>query len=182
MSMTCAVRVERFGPGESMPAPRPGDFILVRGDFWISRFVWLVQWLKLRGRDDPRALHWSHAALVAGRGGRIVEVVYAGIRASHLERYRDTDYFYVRVDAPLRQRIAAVAFAESRLGRPYGRLGFPALAVALLTRGRWCRRVWPLHNCAALVALALARTGANFPRPAHDMLPADLARYYNVTT
>jgi hypothetical protein len=162
------------GPGKTVVAPVPGDFILIRGASWISRLVRLAQWLRLHAGRTRGDCRWSHVALVTGHDGRIIEVVNGAVRASHITRYRAADYCYVRTGAPSADRLAAVAFAESRLGRPYGHLSLPAVVLAALTGGRCLRKAWPLHNCTALIADALSRAGAVLPRPPHRMMPADL--------
>jgi hypothetical protein len=170
----------RFGPGEGVGSPQPGDFILVRGDTWRSRTIRLIQRVRFRQRCDPSHLHWSHAALIAGSNGRIIEVVNSAVCARHIEKYRGVEYQYVRIDAPPDRRQAAVGFAESCIGRPYGRFSGIAALAAFLTYGRCFGRAWPMHNCVALVAQALTRAGAIFPRAPHEMLPADLARHYSM--
>jgi hypothetical protein len=156
--VTRATRVDWFPPGTGVTTPVPGDFILVRGTHWISRAVRLLQWLRRAPAGRPAlADGWSHAALVTGSRGRIVEVVYGRPYASHIGKYRDLGYHYVRVDASRQQRLAAVRFAEARAARP---------------------RVWPLHHCSSLVAQALAAGGAEFPRAPRRMHPGDLGWHY----
>ncbi len=132
----------------------------MRGTSWISRFVRLYQWLRRGPASRPAfADGWSHAALVTGSRGRIVEVVYWRPRASHVGKYRDVGYHHVRVAATRLQRLAALRFAEARVARPSPR---------------------PFDHCSSLVAQALAAGGAAFPRAPGRMLPGDLGWHYGV--
>jgi hypothetical protein len=176
-----AVRVERFGPGESAADPRPGDFILIHSEGWLSTLIYLLQALRFRGPEDRKYRHWSHVALVTSRRGRIIEVVNTGVGAQRLEKYRNTEYHYVHIDASQQERAEIVKFAESCVGQPYGRLAALALVVAALTSGRFIGGDNGQQNCAALVARALARAGVRFEREPPEMLPADLAKCYDVT-
>ena len=175
------LRVERFGPGEAIARPRPGDFVLVRGETWISRVVYAFQRLRFRtSRDRPYA-YWSHVALVTSRGGRLVEVGPRGVFASNLERYRGVEYHYVHMAVPDERRKEAAHFAETCVGQPYGTLSFLVLGfftlvgcpLALPDRGQ--------HSCAALVVRSLQRsTGQRFSRTPVNMMPADVAKHFGI--
>ncbi len=179
--MSPRVRVDRFGPGEGTPAPKPGDFILVRGDGWISKVIHWFQRLRFSGRDDQKYLYWTHVAFVTDASGRIVEAGTKGVAAQTLEKYRAVEYHYVHVDATDSARWKAVIYAESCVGQTYGSLAFLALGLAALT-GRQLRARSPrTQNCVALVVRALERTRGSFGREPLDMMPADLAKHYDVT-
>src|SRR5262245_54786456 len=94
------LRVERFGPGDGIARPCPGDFVLVRGEGWISTVVYTFQALRFRAPGERPYAYWSHAALVTSPRGRIVEVGPRGVFATHLEKYRKLEYHYVHVAAP----------------------------------------------------------------------------------
>jgi hypothetical protein len=180
-AMSPRAHVERFGPGESIQRPKPGDFILVRGEGWVSRLIHWVQSLRLSGDEDRKYLHWSHVALVTSAQGRIVEVGIRGVVAQSIEKYRATEYHYVHVDTTGAGRWVAVLYAESCVGQPYARLSFLALGLAALT-GRELRIQNPRRqNCVSLVIRALERARESFGREPLDMMPADLARHYDVS-
>ncbi len=170
-----------YGRGHSVVKPRPGDFLLIHGECWISALVYSLQRLRFRG-EDRRYNYWSHVALVANARGRIIEVVPGGVVARSVEKYRSWDYHYVHVNAFEPDRRDAVSFAESCVGQPYSVAGLLGLCLAVLTRGLVPLADRGQQSCAALVVRALAReTGAIFPRTPPDMMPADLAKHYGIT-
>lgn len=174
-------RAERFGPGEGITNPWPGDFLLIRGHWWISRVIHGGQRFRFRNAEDRKYAHWSHVALVTNMRGRIIEANDKGVVVRHVEHYRALEYHYVRINASGPQRREAARFAESCVGEPYARLGFMALGLSVLTDGRFGVRDRGQQLCGALVARALARTDAVFDRHPAEMTPADLAKHYRVT-
>jgi hypothetical protein len=174
-------RVERFGPGEGIANPWPGDFLLIRGHWWISTVIQRGQRFRFSRAEDRRYAHWSHVALVTDLRGRLVEANDKGVVARHVDQYRALEYHYVHITASGPQRRLAVDFAESCVGQPYATLGFLALGVSVLTGGRISLGDRGQQLCGALVARALARADAVFDRHPADMTPADLARHYRVT-
>jgi hypothetical protein len=173
---------ERFGPGESIARPRPGDFVIVHGKGWIGAMVHAFQALRFHAPHERPYAYWSHAAFVTSPRGRLVEVGPRGVVATSLESYRSRDYYYVHVAASGARRAEAVRFAESCVGQPYGTLSLLALGFVTLIR---CPLALPdrgQHHCAALVARALElATGERFARTPVNMMPADFAKHYGVT-
>lgn len=177
--MQLTTRIERYGPGEEVPNPRPGDFILVRSPGWLGRIVTWAQRSGLRDPDRRRFAHWSHAALVVSTGGHIVDVGPRGVRLGHLRCYRGVDYHYVRLAGSLAERLLAVRYARGCVGERYARLA--PLAVGMLLDGPRSASRPGRHSCASVVAGALAQAGAAFDRDPARMTPADLARHFDVT-
>jgi hypothetical protein len=159
---------------------RPGDLILVTGSSWRSRVISGYERLRARTRAQRQSARWSHAALVVGANGAIIEAGTAGVVARHLEKYRDVHYRYVTVQATPAQRKRAVSFAASRVGSHYSRLALVNLVVSPLTHGRLRLHDPGCETCGSLVAEALARAGEKFHRPPTEMLPADLATHYEL--
>jgi len=175
------VHVERFGPGKTIARPRPGDFVLVRGDALVSSIVCAFQTLRFRRPDERCYAYWSHAALVTSPRGRIVEVGPRGVVAQRLEKYRPVEYHYVDVTAPDARRLEAARFAESCVGQRYGTLSFLALGFLALVGWPFALPERGQHNCVALVARALERaTGERFARTPVNMMPADLAQHFGI--
>ena len=137
--------------------------------------------VRARGREERRCAWWTHAALVVGTDGAIVEAGTTGVVLQHVEKYRDEDYRYVTIQATPEQRWRAVRFAKSRVGSRYGNLLLANLVVSPLTRGRVRFENAGCEMCGTLVAQALACAGQSFGRLPADMLPADLAVHYGVT-
>lgn len=141
-------------------ALRPGDIILVTSN----------------GSLLDRTIAWSqgpfvHAALVGD--GHLVEQVWTA-RDSPLDEYSGIGWIY-RVQATDKQRQAAVAWAEARLGQRYG-VEEILLDAARFDLHLWPRRVRPLKRltCSAFVAMAYASAGVTLtwaPWPS----PTDLA-------
>jgi hypothetical protein len=179
--MARAVRAERYGPGEAVADPRPGDFVLIHGRDWGSRVIRWGQRYRLRDPGGRRHACWSHAALVVSFAGHIVDVGPRGVSVQHLCRYRDHEYLYVGVAASVRQRLAAVRYAHACVGQPYARLGFVVLGLTALAGVPCIARSRGRHHCVSLVGQALARAGASFRRAPEEMTPADLAHHYRVT-
>ena len=179
MIVTMQHAVTRYGPGEAATDFQPGDFILTHKMKLIPRFIRFAQ--RIRGRDREYS-HWSHTAMITRADGSLVEAETKGVIAGNLSQYRDVEYHLVKIDAIAdeRDRRQAVAFTESMLGQPFGVLDGIGLMVSLVTGLRLNVSYNSHLVCSALVARALERTDAIFDdEPAH-MLPADLARYFNV--
>jgi hypothetical protein len=171
---------EHFPPGRGIGWSRPGDFILVRGTSWRSRVISLYERLRFHRPGERHCAHWSHAALVVGTNGVIVEAGTAGVVVQRIDKYRDADYLYVAIRAEPTQRWRAVRFAASRVGCSYSRLTIAALTASTLTRGRIRLNDSERDSCGSLVARALACTGETFERLPAEMLPADLAKHFAV--
>jgi hypothetical protein len=170
----------RIGPGENVAHVLPGDFILVRNRGWMSTCVYGMQRLRFRKRGDRAYSHWSHAALVADLDGRLIEAVPHGVVYSRLDRYREREYHYVRLDAPPRARREAVAFAASCVGRRHWAATAALLALRAVVRGRLPLDPTGPQACVSVVAGALSRAGETFERSPVVMLPGDLARHYRI--
>lgn len=175
-----AIAIERYGAGEQAVRLLPGDFILThRRRRIMPLLIGLAQRRRFQGRRRAFA-HWSHAALVVGADGSLVEAEGTGVRRSPLAKYRREEYHLVRMDGVLdvSQRTAAASAAERHVGDAFGYLVMLSLAVWLLTGRpvRWRRRGH--ESCSGLVAHALAGAGQRFARDPTFMLPADLAEAY----
>ena len=77
-------------------------------------------------------------------------------------------------------REEAVKFAEWSLGEPYAWLTILSIAIGLLTGGKFTFGYEGQAICSGLVARAMESTKAIFNRNPEDVMPADLAKYYNV--
>jgi hypothetical protein len=176
--MGAHVDVERYGPGDEVADPRPGDFVLIRGRSWVSWLVYATE--RMRPRDQRPFGHWSHSALVMRRDGLIAEVLNTGVVLRHVSRYRDDEYHYVRVDQPLAQALRAVEYAHSCVGQRYGHLSAVRLGWNVVTRCPIRVRDRGQQVCASLVGRALERAGHRFADRPHEMMAGDLARHFGV--
>jgi uncharacterized protein YycO len=178
--------VERCPEGEAAVAFEAGDFILTHGDAWTSRLIRFGQGLRIHG-DDRKYTHWNHAAIIVSGSGDLIEALGRGVSRTHLDTYRDSEYHLVRITASAEDREQAVAFAEWAAGSPegdgrqrYGYLTIVSIAYTLATGGMFTFGIDGQAICSGLVARAMERVGAIFNRSPTHIMPADLAKYYQV--
>jgi hypothetical protein len=176
--MDARVDVERYGPGDEVADPRPGDFLLIRGSSWVSRLTYAAE--RTRPREQRSFGYWSHSALVVRRDGLLADVTSAGVVLRPVSRYRDDEYHYVRLDQPLDHALRAVEYARSCVGQPYGHLSALRVGWNVVTRCPIRVRDGGHQVCASLVGRALERAGHRFADRPHDMLAGDLARHFGV--
>jgi uncharacterized protein YycO len=171
--------VEHYGPGEEPDQTVPGDFVLTHGDAWTSKMIRFGQTLRIHG-DDRKYTYWNHVAMVVSSDGAIVEALGAGVKPGHLSRYVGTTYHVVHIDATAADRVQVVNYAQSQVNIPYGFLTIVSIAFGLLTGAKFTFDFDGQHICSGLVARALERTDAIFNRSPEHIMPADLAKYYQV--
>ena len=115
-----SARYIRCAAGDTIADPRPGDVILIRGAGWLGRLIRLFERMRYRTDEDRAYANWSHAAIVVGRDGLLVEVLHTGVTFSRLEKYRDQDYRYIRLDLSDSDRKSAASYACACLRQKYG--------------------------------------------------------------
>jgi hypothetical protein len=173
--------VERYGRGSEAADVEPGDFILAHRHHVIAWLISVAQRRRFRGRDAPYA-HWSHTALVVARDGSLVEAEPLGVVRSPLMKYRDQEYHLVRLGKELDSaaRLRCAAYAERQVGQAFGYL-------ALVGAGCYLLFGWPLrlmrrnHQiCSGLVVRALQQGGLLAELDPDLVLPADLARRFQI--
>jgi hypothetical protein len=169
----------RCGPGAAIPQPRAGDILLVRGVGWLGRSIRGYERLCARRKDRAFA-HWSHAALVVSGRGHLVEVLSTGVALTPIEKYRDQEYHYVRVELSDPDRESVRRYALSCVRQKYGRWTFVLLALAKLLGGGLRVPDRGQQGCVSLIVRALQRVGVSFERRATDMSVADLAKRFGV--
>jgi cell wall-associated NlpC family hydrolase len=178
-SMT--TRVQRYGPGDEASDLQPGDFILAQRHRPISTLISVAERRRFRGRDSAYA-HWSHCALVVDRTGQLVEAEARGVVAGHISKYRDDEYHVVMLGPGFvpGDRDKAVAYALSQVGAAFGYLAALG-AVLFLLLGLPFRMMRRNHQiCSGLVTRALQMGGLLPEFDASRMLPADLAKAFDV--
>jgi len=164
-----------------MAAYQPGDFVLVKSKTFQSKLIRIGQWIRFRG-NDRRYIDWSHAAMIVGEDGSLVEAVGTGVRRENLSHYQDDEYAIVNIDALVEppDRAEVVAFAEWCVGERYGYLTILSIAIAMLTGSKFIFGIDGQNVCSGLVARALERTRAIFQRASSHVSPADLAKMFDV--
>lgn len=174
-----AITVERFRAGRAIEVTEPGDFILTHRRAKYSRLVTFGQRRRFRGPDRHYA-HWSHAALVIGPNGQIVQAISEGVEPSTLEEYRDVEYHYIHTGMCDTDRQQAARFAASCLEQKYAWVTIASLGLTLLTNTRMQFGMDGTMFCSELVVRALERGDFIFPKAANLMMPADLAQFFRV--
>lgn len=173
---------ETFLAGHEVQGALPGDFILTHGNAWTSKLIRIGQRLRFWGADRKFA-RWNHAAIFVDATGSIVEALGAGVEQRNISVYKDTEYTVVRVanvahDPNDRQE--AAAFALWSRGQPYGWLTIVSIIFGLVTGGKFTFAFDGQTICSGLVARSLERTAAIFNRTPSHIMPADLAKYFEV--
>lgn len=171
--------VSYFAKGEGAVTFLPGDFILTHGSGIYSELIRFGQCFRFTGPDVKYA-YWSHAALITSASGDIVEALSNGVFRRNLIVYNEKEYVLVRIEVSDDDRRQAVAYAESAIGTRYGWATIVSIALSLISGLRFSFGFDESKICSGLVAGALERTNAIFPRPATHIMPADLAKYYDV--
>ena len=175
------MEVERYGPGESATRFDPGDFILTHRFRPIAGMIRIGQELRFRGPDSIYA-RWTHCALVVAEDGAIVEAESLGVERDRISKYTSREYHLVRLGPEFgpegRQR--AVSYANAQVGQAFGFLALTGAALFLVfgLKLRLMRRDHQI--CSGLVVRALQKGGLLQGADPALMLPADLAKIYNV--
>lgn len=177
--------VKRFPRGEeATPSDfKPGDFILTHGNSFFSLLIRFGQSLRFFG-EDKKYTWWSHAAMIVSEHGDLIEALDAGVRETHISRYKATDYHLVKIDdivGNITDRNKVVTFAKWCVGQRYGWLNIISIGLSLLTGCKFSFGFDGQSICSGLVARALERTNAIFNRSPSNIMPADLAKYFSVT-
>jgi hypothetical protein len=172
--------IRRFGPGEQVVDPCPGDFILTHGTSWTSVMIRFGQTLRYSG-SDKIFTRWNHAALFVNQAGDIIEALGGGVQKRNISVYRETEYHVVHLENVVDiNRSHEVEFADACLNDHYGWLTIVSIALCLLTGSKVGFGVDGQEICSALVARCLERTGEIFPTDPWHIMPADLAKYFDI--
>jgi cell wall-associated NlpC family hydrolase len=171
--------VKKYGPGQQVQDPQPGDFILTHRHRPYSFIISHGQKLRFTGAMRPYA-HWSHAALCVDTDGSIIEALGKGVVKNNLTEYEHVEYHYVHVDMDDRDRLQAVKFVQACVGQKYGWGTILGLAFTLATGSKLQFGFNGTEICSGLVARALERGNFIFPKAPNTMMPADLAEIFNV--
>jgi len=167
--------------GETAPDPHVGDFLLtgLRSQGIVSWAIRTGSWLR---RYEKPFRRFSHTALVIADDGTLAEARATGVVRTPLSRYDPADYVLVRTEVGDHDRAQVLAFAESVLAARtgYGFVTFVGLAFYCLTGAQVCIQQAGTAICSGFVCDALTRAGFIWPRPPYAMMPADLARFFDV--
>jgi len=171
--------VTRYGPGEAAPSFAPGDFLLTHSAGVVPAAIRLGEALRCHGRRKVYA-HWSHAALVTGADGSLIEAGGHGVGRGNVSEYTPTEYHLVHIDATDADRVEMVDFAIACVGKPYGFVTIACIIMRIVTGLRWTFGVDGTYICSGLVAHALGRGTFIFAKDPDGMWPSDLAEAFAV--
>jgi len=172
--------VKAFLPGEQVSDPFPGDFAFTHGTSWTSRMIRFGEKIRYWGPDE-KFTRWNHVAIFINKEGDIIEALGGGVQQRNISVYKQTEYHVVHLQNVLdSNRDHEVEFARACLNDHYGWLTIVSIALCLLTGSKIGFGVDGQEICSALVARCLERTGEIFPTDPWHIMPADLAKYFNV--
>lgn len=167
--------------GEAATGPRAGDFLLtgVTAQGIVSWAIKLGSWLR---RFEAPYRRFSHAALVIDDDGTLAEALRRGVQCSPLSKYTPADYVLVRTGVPDHDRTQILRFAEAVLNAKtrYGFATIVGLGLYCVTGAQLCIQLSGTAICSGFVSDALTRAGFIWPRAPFAMMPADLARCFDV--
>jgi hypothetical protein len=169
----------RCPPGEILTDLRRGDLLLIRGEGLLGTAIRLGAWRRFR-KGDLRYGYWSHAALVVNDAGQLLEVHARGVGLCGIEKYRATDFCYVRLGLSEAAGHDATQYARAHLGQRYDLLGFVLLGLSVTFGDLFRVPDTGKPGCVSLIARALGRAGITFERAAPELMPADLAKRFGV--
>lgn len=173
------VDIQRFGPGEAAQSFTRGDFILTHGNKTYDKLIHWAQGLQMRG-DDHKYTRWNHAALIIDQDGTIVEANGDGVDQNPISKYTPTEYYLVHIQADDVERDNEVKFGKWAEGQRYGKLTICSVFLSLLFGSTIIFALQGQEICSGLVARALERAGYIFDQDPAHIMPADLAKYFEV--
>ncbi len=176
--------IKRCGPGQTVQSGdyRRGDFVLTRGHGIISWLIRFGQGLRYWG-PERKYTYWNHTALFVDEHGGIVEALGRGVARNNISKYDPIDYHVVSLTAISDEdRDQEVEFADYCLEKHqgYGFVTIASITLSLLTGMKLGFGIDGQEICSGLVSRALERTGAIFLQEPWHMMPADLAKRYQV--
>jgi hypothetical protein len=182
------VTVSHYPAGQAPERFVPGDFSLHRATDTKGRggattpLGKLIQAGERARYGDSDFARWTHSALIVSEDGDICEAIESGVAMVNIEKYRGSDYVVVHVSASPAQRELACGFAKTRVGDEYGIVNFVGLAFQALFGWTLSIHMDGQFICSGLVSRATEKYIDAYPRSPENMMPGDLAYFWNVTS
>jgi len=158
----------------------PGDFILVSTTGILAKFIRFGQFIRYHGQMKPFST-WNHTAMIVDETGTIIEAAGRGVRYSHIDEYKDVEYYLVNTKLNKQSCDQAVAACKSFVKDKYGWLTIASIAFELITGIKLQFSINNSMICSGVVAQSLWAAGVIFNRNPYQMMPADLASAFNIT-
>ena len=147
---------------------QPGDIFLTHGSGFVSRTIQFGESLyRPRGRSEAlqkRAAGMNHTGIITSRSGGTIEALGRGVVRGNLIHYKPNEIRVIDTRLTPEQRELMIAYAESKLGDPYGWLQIASIAGDILSGTRFSLRWGDSVICSELVAQALEHTGWICPK------------------
>jgi hypothetical protein len=182
------VTVVHYPPGQAPAAFVPGDFSLHRATTTKGRggatttLGKLIQAGERVRYGDSDFARWTHSTLIVSEQGEIVEAIESGVTEDNIEKYRGSDYMVVHVSALEVQRELACGFARGHVGDEYGIFNFVGLVFQALFGWNVSLQIDGQYICSGLVARATEKYIDAYPRSPQDMMPGDLAYFWDANS
>jgi uncharacterized protein YycO len=157
----------------------PGDFILVSTTGFLAKCIRFGQFIRYHG-EMKKFSHWNHAAMIIDSSGTIIEAAGRGVRYSHVNEYKDTEYYLVNTRLNAQSSAQVVAAAKSFQKDKYGWFTILSIMFQLITGIEFQFSLGNSVVCSGLVSMSLWAGGVIFDHNPYQMMPADLASCYNV--
>lgn len=157
----------------------PGDFILVSTTGILARCIRFGQFIRYHGKIRAYS-HWNHAAIIVDTDGTIIEAAGRGVRYSHINEYKETEYYLVSTKLNKQSRDQTVAAAKSFVKDKYGWFTILSIMLQLITGVEFQFSFGSSVICSGLVSQSLWAGGVIFDGNPYQMMPADLASAYDV--
>lgn len=119
--------------------------------------------------------------MIVSGNGDIIEALGGGVQKRNIACVQGNRYHVVHLeDVVVTESADEAGFAEACLNDGYGWLTIISIALSPLFVSEFGFGVDDQEICSALVARCVERTGEIFPQDSWRIMPADLAKYFDV--
>lgn len=170
-----AVTLYRAGELPPKGMLRPGDLLLVHGDYPISRFIQLCT-----------SSYWNHVAVVLDEEGHITEALGRGIVRGNIAEWKHSVFAVVSPsELTDEQRIEVVEHALWVVGEgwEYDKVTFVGMGLFWVSNGRFMLSTGAKAAiCSGHAADCYHAAGVKFPKKiCYFMTPKDIAERFEVS-
>lgn len=164
-----------------------GDIVLFHGPNFFSRLIRFGQRLRFHGLDNKYA-YWNHVGIIVDFDDQTMEPVIveavASVRMGRLFKFYNTQDYDIKIihidKLSISERRQAVNYVNSQVGEKYDWVSILSMAFRCLFGGTFSFGNPTAHICSGLVGEALERAGYDFNIDANFLMPADIAKYFDI--